>query len=254
MRALFLARAASHLHDLGLGAAGDAALLKVLATVPAELRADAERALARIHLDAEVWFHSAEPVPHLSTVQDAVWRDHRLALTYRHGSGATSERVVEPLGLVAKGRVWYLVAAQKEGPRVFRVGRIQHATLLDEQFRRPPDFDLSAFWTDWCTRFERSIPRYPAKVRVAPEAFPRLQVLLGEEVQIALDRALPPDQAGWIVVPVAFERLDDARRAVLACGGQVEALAPAELRRDVVASIAALAALHAGSDVPNLDR
>ncbi len=91
-------------------------------------------------------------------------------------------------------------------------------------------------------------------MRVAPEALSRLQVLLGEEVQIALDGVSSPGEAGWREVPVAFERLDDARRAVLACGGQVEALAPAELRRSVTAAIASLAALHAGSDIPTLDR
>jgi predicted DNA-binding transcriptional regulator YafY len=254
VRTLFVARAASHLQDLGLAAASDAALLKLLAAVPAEVRADAERALERIHLDADVWFQSAESVPYLSLVQDAIWRDRRLALTYRHSSGAIGERVVEPLGLVAKARVWYLVATHSDGTHVFRVGRIQRATLLDEQFNPPPDFDLHAFWNDWRTRFERSIPRYPARLLVSPEALPRLQTLLGEEVQIALDRASPPDAAGWREVPVAFERLDDARRAVLACGGQVEALAPAELRRGVTAAIDALAALHVSGDAHSIDR
>jgi predicted DNA-binding transcriptional regulator YafY len=253
MRTLFVARAASHLQDLGLAAASDAALLKLLAAVPAEVRADAERALERIHLDADVWFHSAESIPYLSLVQDAVWRDRRLVMTYRHSSGVIGERVVEPLGLVAKARVWYLVAAQSDVTHVFRVGRIQRAILLDEQFTRPADFDLHAFWTDWRARFERSIPRYPARLRVSPEALPRLRALLGEEVKIALDRASPPDEAGWREVAVTFERLDDARRAVLACGGQVEALAPAELRRSVTAAIAALAALHASGDAPSLD-
>src|SRR5579862_6717874 len=54
VRTLFAARAVSHLADLGLDGASDAALLKLLAALPAASRPTAERALERIHLDAEV--------------------------------------------------------------------------------------------------------------------------------------------------------------------------------------------------------
>ena len=235
----------SHLADLGLDAAGDAALLKLVAALPAVYRPVAERALERIHLDAEVWFHAAEDVPYLSVIQEAVWQDRKLHLVYRRSNCTLTEGVAEPLGLVAKARVWYLVAREVGSTRVFRVSRIQDAALLDEHVTRPDAFDLRAYWAAWCAEFERSIPRYPVAVRVAPAAMPRLQHLLGDEVNLHLEQASQPDARGWRTIPVTFERVDDARRALLGCGTLVEVVEPWELRESIAAAAADVAALYA---------
>ncbi len=245
-RTLFAARAAGYLADLGLGDAGDAALLKLLAALPDASRRDAERSLARIHLDPDVWFHAPEPAPYLAVAHEAVWQERRLRLTYRRSNGATTAGVVEPLGLVVKARVWYLVAADAGNMRVFRITRIQGATLLDERFARPDHFDLPSYWASWRAAFERSIPAYAVVVRVAPAAMPRLQDLLGEEVAIHMGRAAPPDARGWHAIPVTFERIDDARRALLGCGASVEALEPEELRASLAEAAAELATLYPG--------
>ena len=244
VRTLFAARAVSHLADLGLDAAGDAALLKLVAALPTVYRPVAERALERIHLDADVWFHATEDVPYLSVVQEAVWQDRKLHLVYRRGSGTITEGVAEPLGLVAKARVWYLVAREAGSMRVFRVSRIQDAALLDEHVTRPDGFDLRTYWAAWCAEFERSIPRYPVTVRVAPDAIPRLRQWLGEEVQIHVEQASPPDATGWRTIPVTFERVDDARRALLGCGTLAEVLEPRELRASIAKAAAGVVALY----------
>ncbi len=243
-RTLFVARAAGYLADLGLGDAGEATLLKLLAALPDASRRDAERSLARIHLDPDVWFHTPEPAPYLSVAHEAVWQERRLHLTYRRSNGATTAGAVEPLGLVAKARVWYLVAADAGDLRVFRVARIQEATLLDDCFARPERFDLPSYWAAWRDAFERGIPAYEVVVRVAPAALPRLQTLLGEEVAIHMERAAPPDARGRRAIPVTFERIDDARRALLGCGALVEALEPEELRESLAEAVRRLAALY----------
>jgi predicted DNA-binding transcriptional regulator YafY len=249
VQTLFLARAAGHLADLGLDAAGESALLKLLAAIPPGNRAAAERALERVHLDPQVWFHDVESTPHLALVHDALWREQRLRITYRRGDGAVTTRALDPLGLVAKARVWYLVA-RKDGDamRVYRVSRIVDAAALDEHFTRPVGFDLRAYWSAWCARFERSIPRYAVTIRVAPEAMTRLHALLGEKVQVHLERATAPDAAGWRTVPVAFERFEDARRALLGCGPLMSVVAPRGLRDSVARAAADLLALYARED------
>ncbi len=244
-RTLFAARAVGYLSDLGLGDAGEAALLKLLAALPDASRRDAERSLARFHLDPDVWFHAPEPAPYLPLLHEAVWQERRLRLTYRRSSGTMTDSVVEPLGLVAKARVWYLVAVEGASMRVFRVARIQEATLMTERFTRPDGFDLPSFWTTWRAEFERSIPSYPVVVRVAAAAMPHLQDLLGEEAVIHLEQASPPDALDRRVIPVTFERIDDARRALLGCGVLVEAIEPRELRARLVESSAVLSALYA---------
>jgi predicted DNA-binding transcriptional regulator YafY len=69
----------------------------------------------------------------------------RVQLTYA-GRRGTSERVVDPLGLVDKDDVWYLVAETKAGRRTFRVDRITAVAATTERFERPPDFDLAREW------------------------------------------------------------------------------------------------------------
>src|SRR6185503_13916586 len=96
------------LADLGLGAAHERLVLKLLAGLPAAHQAAIEQMRQRIHLDPDPWFERDEPVPHLPLLQDAVWAGERLRIGYRRRDGQVSERVVEPYGLVAKAGVWYL--------------------------------------------------------------------------------------------------------------------------------------------------
>ena len=89
-----------------------AARLKVLASLPGELRARASRLVERFHLDAAGWFQAGETVPHLAALADAVWESRRMRIRYRRGDDGV-ERTVDPLGLVLKGGIWYVVARQR---------------------------------------------------------------------------------------------------------------------------------------------
>src|SRR5215212_9732508 len=147
IQALFVSMPTRLLADLGLAQASDAALVKLLAALPSVARRDAEQVRQRIHVDGAGWHQSAETVPALATLQEAVWIDRRVRLNYRRGDGSAVERVVDPLGLVAKGRLWYLVAGVDGEPRTYRISRVEAAEILDEPASRTPDFDLATFWT-----------------------------------------------------------------------------------------------------------
>src|SRR5689334_16595189 len=110
IQALFLATPPQLLADLGLRQAADAALIKLLAALPAISRRDAEFARQRIHVDGAGWLRAREAVPFLAAIQEALWQDRKLRLTYQRADDTTVERLVDPLGLVAKSSVWYLVA------------------------------------------------------------------------------------------------------------------------------------------------
>src|SRR5262249_53478914 len=110
IRALFLAKPPRLLADLGLDKAAEAALIKLLAALPSGSRQGAEDIRQRIHVDVPGWGRGAESVPCLPALQEAIWQERRARITYER-EDATVERLVDPLGLVAKGRVWYLVAA-----------------------------------------------------------------------------------------------------------------------------------------------
>jgi predicted DNA-binding transcriptional regulator YafY len=231
IQALFLSTPAELLADLGLREAADAALLKLLAALPATYRREAEAAGRRIHVDLAGWRRPREIVPCLPLLQEAVWRGQRLRLSYRRGDGEQRERVVDPLGLVAKGNSWYLVAAVDGDPRTYRVARVAAAELLQEPCVRPPGFDLAAYWERSSAEFSARLPRYPITVRVPPDVLQS-----GTPGAYArVERAEPPDADGWSTLQLAFEVEEDALAYVLRCGGRLQLLDPPDLEEKAAA-------------------
>jgi predicted DNA-binding transcriptional regulator YafY len=244
VQALFLAGSAGPLRELGMGKALDSVFLKLLAALPSLQRADAEQAPQRLHIDAVPWYRSAEAAPHLHLLQDAVWQDRRLRLTYGRGDGPAFERVVEPYGLVVKGAIWYLVASADGQMRSYRVARIQQAAPLEDRFRRDPTFDLATYWAASVADFQAGVPRYPLLVRVSPAGPPALPRRLGRTDLTALEPAGPPDAAGWRTLALEFDTLEEARAGLLQLGPSVEVLEPAELRESIRAAVGEMAALY----------
>ena len=176
VQALCLGGPASVLADLKLDKASDAALIKLLASLPLSTRRDAEYARQRLHVDVSGWNRQEETAPCLHALQEAVWLNRRVRLGYRRGvsagEGEKVERTVDPLGLVAKGSVWYLVAAAEGETRSYRVSRIASVELLDDACARPEGFDLAAFWERSNKEFKDKMPRFYARFRARRDVVP----------------------------------------------------------------------------------
>ncbi|TDE07381.1 helix-turn-helix transcriptional regulator [Jiangella asiatica] len=239
--ALFVASTTHVLADLGLDDAAATATAKLLATVPAHARRDADLARERVLVDHTDWQELREDSPWLPVLQRAVWDEHRLRL--RYGS-APDPVVVEPLGLVAKKRSWYLVARRTDltvetdatadaddttGYRTYRTARIQHADDTGESFTRPDGFDLAAHWERTAERFFAGLRRYPVRLRVRSRAAPRLRWAPNAVVDEVIER---PD--GWYDVAMTFESAYETRVYLLGLAGDVVVSEPAELRADMV--------------------
>ena len=54
--------------------------------------------------------------------------------------------MVEPLGLVLKAGIWYLIARREGEVRTYRVSRVRSVELLEGRFDRPKGFNLDAYW------------------------------------------------------------------------------------------------------------
>ncbi len=144
VRALFLLSVSGPLADLGLGQALEDALLKLSAALPVASRANAVQVRQRILVDTTLPAHSRQARTHLEIIQEAVWQDRTLRLTY----GGQSRRAVDPYGLVSKASAWYLVGAAMGQMQVVRVSHIQAAELTEQHFTRPAEFDLAAYWAE----------------------------------------------------------------------------------------------------------
>src|SRR5215471_9867538 len=169
IQSLFLSPPPGLLADLGLKQEGEMALAKLRASLPAEARAPAEFAARRILVDTRGWRDPGESVACLPVLLDALWRGRRLRFVYTGALHPAAERTVDPLGLVAKGAAWYLIATTAAGPRTYRVSRIQDAAILpDAAMPVPPDFDLAAYWRNSVNEFRQALPRYEATFLVQP--------------------------------------------------------------------------------------
>jgi predicted DNA-binding transcriptional regulator YafY len=254
VQALFLSAPPRQLADLGLDKAADAALIKLLAALPSMARRGAEHAAQRIHVEAGGWRQSDEAVPLLPVLQAAIWQERRLRLSYQRGDGASVERLVDPLGLVAKGSLWYLIAAVEGDIRTYRVSRMQGAELTDEPSARPPDFDLAAYWEQSSAQFRAHLPRYPAVLRVDPAILPRMR---SEGRYARIEHEGPPDADGWVRLEMLFEEQHSAREYVLSYGTQMEVIEPPALRELVVRAaegVVAMYARHAGAEASGGER
>lgn len=242
LRALLLAQPARMLGDLRLGGAAERALGKLMASLPTALREQAASMRQRLFIDVEAWYATSENLAVLPVVQDAVWRDRKLHMRYwrtTRGTREQVERLVDPLGLVAKGSAWYLIARTPDGFRTYRVSRIEEATVLEEPCARPPDFDLAAYWKASSADYRESWPHFDALLRVEPRAAGWLRIW---RHYWKVDPVGDPDAEGWLTLRVAFEWEEVAVFTVLGLGTRVEVLEPAALRERVRAEAAATAA------------
>ena len=242
--ALFLAGLPGPAAELGLGSLLARAERKVLAALPARLRAAASFAHQRFHLDTRGWFHPGSEHPALESLAAAVWSDRRVRFAYERNDGKRVTREADALALGLKTGLWYLVARVEGDVRVYRVQRISEVAVTDTGFTRDPRFDLAGFWASWVTRFEESLSGVEVVVRVAPGAVGWLE-RLGDPVRRA--GAEPPpttDPDGWQRRRLVFEKLEYAESHLLGFGAAVEVVAPDELRARIAARAAETVALY----------
>jgi len=233
LRALLLAQPQA-LGDGDLARSAARALEKLMAALPATLRGKADALRQRLHVDATGWTGAPEDLSALPVLQDALSRDRRLTLHYRPRGKEAGERVVDPLGLVAKGGVWYLVAGTPRGFRTYRVSRIEAARVLDQPSRRPADFDLAAHWRSSVQDLQSRRSRHEAILRVEPRTARSLQAWSNAvPADPPADRPPDPDRADWVTLSVRFDHADHALFSTVGLGPRVEVLAPASLRQRV---------------------
>lgn len=234
LQSLLLVSPTNQLDDLGMRAHFEAAWQKLLAASPASTRQNAEHVRQRIHIDGAGWHQVAESFPCLSIVQEAVWQERALFIRYQRADDLV-ERIVHPLGLVAKRSTWYFVAQVDGDLRTYRISRLTDARLLEEFFVRPEGFDLASYWEQSTAEFTSSLPRYPATILVKEKALARLQ----QERYLQIKTTHPADRE-WVEAHVQFNTLESACEIVLSYGSRIRVIEPQELRMSVIAEATAI--------------
>ncbi len=252
--ALFLSGLEGPAAQLGLGTVLAAAQLKVMAALPTELRSRAARLRERFLFVAPGWFRRDETVTSLGTVAEGVWESRVLEMNY-DGPDGPVERRVQPLGLVLKAGIWYLVARRDNLLRTYRVSRILRAVCLDERFERPAAFDLSKHWEATAVAFEEGIRRLEVMVRVRADAIGDLEYATGANVTaietedgVRGEVTAHPAGGGWVRARFRTSTLETAHDDLLRLGARVEVMDPPELRERLAATVRAMISVYRTAD------
>jgi predicted DNA-binding transcriptional regulator YafY len=243
IQTLFLGRPPKVLADLGLKEAAEGAWIKLQAALPSEVRQQAEFVRQRILIDPRGWRDTGESLACLPLLLEALWRGRQVRFVYERSSDG-GERLVTPLGLVARASAWYLVADKNDQRRTYRVSRIREAALLDQPCARPAGFDLAAHWEQSSSEFRERLPVFHATFRVNQSAIAWIRYRGWRVVE-----EIP--EGDRFRVRMRFEIEDEAVHLALALGDGVELLEPAALRARVRIRAEALAGVYAAEAVPS---
>ena len=215
-----------------LAAAAESALNKLMAALPGPMREQAAAMRERLHIDPLSWWETGEDLSMLSIVQDAVARERQLAFDYVRADGERSARTVDPLGLVAKGTSWYLVARGTSGLRTFRVSRMTGATALASGFGRPAKFVLAEYWARTTAELEGKRKRFTVVLALTPGAAQMLAPRCPTS-PVPVAKSAGPIPEGWITLRAEFDDEQFARFVVMGLGTRARAIEPVEFRRSI---------------------
>jgi predicted DNA-binding transcriptional regulator YafY len=245
--ALFLGGLSGPAAQMGFSGAVTTMQLKLLAALPPERQAAAERLAGRFYLDPVGWYQSPDEAERLPAIAQAVWSCRRIAVRYESWKGEVA-RELEPLGLILKAGIWYLAARPVDGrrePRTYRFSNILELTVGEATFDRPAGFDLPAWWVETSQRFEADIFTGTATLRVSRTGLEWLARLGAGRARIAAEAVAAAGSAeGPFEVTVPIESVAHATTDLLQLGAEAEVLAPPALRAAMRATAGRLALLY----------
>jgi len=200
----------------------------------------ADFARERILVDARGWRDPAESVACLPVLLEALWRGRQVRFIYSRLLGEAGERIGDPLGLVAKGSTWYLIARAEDEPRTYRVSRMREAAILEQAAKPLAGFDLAAYWERSATEFRERLPRYYATFLADRAVMPWVRYRgwrLEEETACGED-------GRPVRVRLRFDAEEEAIQFALSFGGRIEVVEPVELRAKVLAGAQAMVGIY----------
>ena len=205
------------------------ALRKLVRALPDTFRADAEAAADAVVVDPARWGARDRHRPAVvGRLQDAVVARRKVTFDYPGRDTGVTRRLVDPLGLVDKDEVWYLIAGTEKGQRTFRVDRMTGAEVTAEPAVRPADFDLTREWERVVGTVEQRRSLLSATVLIAGRLLPVLRDHFGrhcETLETLVD--------GRVKVRVAAPMALSIAEQLAGWGASVEVLEPESVRAEL---------------------
>ncbi|TPW11142.1 MAG: putative transcriptional regulator [Acidimicrobiaceae bacterium] len=225
-----------------------AALRKLVRALPEQFRVGAQAAASAVVVDQPGWGNNRAPSlapQHLDEVQRCVVMGLQVSMSYSDRRREATTRVIEPLGLAAKGNVWYLVADTVKGRRTFRVDRITSIEPTGQAATRPANFDLASAWRSISEEVEgmRAATMVTATALIVRERLTLCRRLLATRLQIG-----PSTDDGRVRVQINGFSIDALAGELGGFGSSIEVLEPSELREALARIGRQLQSMYSSND------
>ena len=166
---LFIPTGDKVLDDLGIEKLKDSTMIKLLGDSSTYQINEIKNIQNYIFIDMYTWGENPQKVDTaiLSTLKEGIWNNKVLNIAYRK-INETKDVILNPLGLVCKRGIWYLIGENTEAIKTYKVSNIESALLTDILFDRPKDFNLEKHWKSSTINFKSSIPKHTFTFKVNP--------------------------------------------------------------------------------------
>lgn len=193
----------------------------------------------RIYVVGDTLAHPEQFGDCLSRLIQAIMQTCRIKIDYEKINGEISARELEPLGLVSKRNVWYLIAedVNKGEVRTFRVDQISSISLRENiNFKYPKGFSIRKHigdsWGVFCDDDVQSV-----KLKFSPAVARRILNLNYHHSQQLIERG----EDGSVILQFEICGLRELQSWILQWGDMVEVLEPAFLRDKILEDALAVA-------------
>lgn len=174
-------------------------------------------------------------------VQQALSKNNQLQATYTALHDQQQKQyLLNPLGLVQRGHITYLVATvgNYQDVRLFALHRFTELTLTDNSLQSPVSFTLQGYLQSGALQFANG-EQITLQARVSPYLSQLLQ-----EAPIAADMTLSATPNEWLLLSATVHDGWQLRWWILSHSSSIEVLEPTSLRQQIVASLRKSFALY----------
>ena len=179
----------------------------------------------------------------LAVVYEALLKNQRIKATYHavHNSEKTYD--INPLGLVFRHNVIYLVATLFEYTDIKQLAlhRFKNAELLDQIVSVPEGFALEDYIAEG--RFNYPVNNNPEDISLKLKVSPFIKQIL-QETPLSCKQQITEIDEDHYLIEVIIDNTKQLHRWLRSLGSSVEVLEPADLRAEFAAEISTLSKMY----------
>lgn len=225
---LFIPTGDKILEDLGFRKTKDSTIIKLLGNSSEHQINEVKNIQNYIFIDMDTWGDNPIKVniSILSTLQEGIWNSKVLNIIYKK-INETKDVILNPLGLVCKRGIWYLVAENSDIIKTYKVSNIESALLTDTLFTRPMDFNLENHWKSSTSSFKSTIPKHKFTFKVNPSIVNHIK----SRKFISISNILVKDSE--VYIDINFDAVFQGIEFAFGYGRDIEIIYPLDAKAEI---------------------